>query len=112
MKLLFICSANVLRSPTAEAVFSAYPGIEAQSAGTNHDAETPISGDQIEWADLIFVMETIHRKKLQQRFCTLLRRRKVVVLAIPDQFAYMDPQLIKILKKKVTPYLPGRTNED
>ena len=112
MKLLFVCSANCLRSPTAETVFSAFPGVEAQSAGTNHDAENPISGDQIEWADLIFVMEPVHRQKLQQRFGPLLRAKNLVVLAIPDKFEYMDRQLIEILKQKVTPYLSCPTNED
>ena len=55
-KLLFVCSENRLRSPTAEAVFSEYEGVEAVSAGTNDDAETPVSGDLIEWADVIFVI--------------------------------------------------------
>ncbi len=45
MKLLFGCSRNRLRSPTAEAVFSAYPGVEATSAETSPDAETPVSAD-------------------------------------------------------------------
>jgi len=55
-RLLFICSENRLRSPTAEAVFSEYDGVEAIGAGTNADAETPVSGDLIEWADIVLVM--------------------------------------------------------
>lgn len=62
-KLLFICSENKLRSATAEVVFSKLPGIEAIGAGTNYDAETPVSGDLIEWADTIYTMENIHKKK-------------------------------------------------
>lgn len=53
MNLLFVCTENRLRSPTAEAVFSNYPGIQAIGAGTNLDAETPVSGDLVEWADVI-----------------------------------------------------------
>ena len=52
-KLLFICSQNRLRSPTAAQVFSDHPGVETLSAGTNHDAETPLDADLVEWADLI-----------------------------------------------------------
>jgi len=59
-RLLFICSENRLRSPTAEAVFSEYDGVEAIGAGTNADAETPERGDLIEWADIVFVMEKVH----------------------------------------------------
>ena len=55
MNLLFVCSENRLRSPTGEEVFSKYEGINAIGAGTNSDAETPVSGDLIEWADIIFV---------------------------------------------------------
>ena len=55
-RLLFICSENRLRSPTAEAVFSEYEGVEAIGEGTNADAETPVSGDLIEWADIVLVV--------------------------------------------------------
>jgi predicted protein tyrosine phosphatase len=51
MNPLFVCSQNRLRSPTAEAVFSAYPGIKAISADTSTDSDVPVSGDLIEWAD-------------------------------------------------------------
>lgn len=63
MNFLFVCSENRLRSPTAEQVFSNYPGIHAIGAGTNSDAETTVSGDLIEWADIILVMEKCHRNK-------------------------------------------------
>jgi predicted protein tyrosine phosphatase len=113
MKMLFICSANRLRSPTAEAIFSVIEGIEAMSAGTNPDAENPVSGDIIEWADIVFVMEQAHRRKLQRKFARLLLTKKIVVLGIPDNYDYMDTELIQILKGKVGPYLatpanPGR----
>jgi predicted protein tyrosine phosphatase len=101
LKLLFVCSRNRLRSPTAEAVFSTYPSVEASSAGTNPDADNPLSADLIEWADVIFLMEQIHRKRLNQRFPSLLKDKKVVVLGIPDDYCYMDEKLIVLLKSKV-----------
>ena len=102
MKLLFLCSQNVLRSPTAEAVFSVWPGIEASSAGTDAEAEMPVSADLIEWAEVVLVMETHHRRKIEARFPELLREKRVVVLGIPDNYEYMDPELVELLKTKVT----------
>ncbi len=64
--LLFICSQNKLRSPTAEAVFAEIPVIDVDSAGLNNDAVVPLSPEQVEWADVIFVMEKVHREKLNR----------------------------------------------
>lgn len=105
MNLLFVCSQNRLRSPTAEAVFSTYPEVEAISAGTNNDATTPISADLIEWADVVFCMEKIHRNKLSGKFKSEFKNKRLVVLDIPDNYEYMDPELIRILKAKVPRYV-------
>jgi predicted protein tyrosine phosphatase len=102
VNLLFVCSENRLRSPTAEAIFSEYQGLEAIGAGTNQDAETPVSGDLIEWADIVFVMEKSHRNKVSKKFREQLKDKKVVVLDIPDIYERMDPELIKLLKAKVS----------
>ncbi|MEE3715410.1 low molecular weight protein tyrosine phosphatase family protein [Tumidithrix elongata RA019] len=105
MKLLFICSRNRLRSPTAEAVFATYEGLEVESAGLDRDAETPLSGEVIQWADIIFVMEKMHRGKLSKDFKPWLKHKRVVCLDIPDRYAYMEPALVELLKKKVLPLL-------
>jgi predicted protein tyrosine phosphatase len=94
MNVLFVCSRNRLRGPTAETLFSDYPGIETASAGTASDAETVISADLIEWADLIFAMEAIHKGRLREKFSTLLSHRKVVALGIPDKYEYMSEPLV------------------
>jgi predicted protein tyrosine phosphatase len=108
MNILFVCSRNRLRSPTAERTFFGTPGISVRSAGTAKDAENPIARDDIEWADLIFVMERHHRKNILEKFRT---RTKIVALGIPDNYEFMDPDLIEILQEKVTPYLePYITN--
>jgi predicted protein tyrosine phosphatase len=105
MNVLFICSRNRLRSPTAEAVFAAHPGIEVASAGTNSDAANVISADLVEWADVIFAMEAVHKRRLHDKFSPLLRNRRVIVLGIPDKYEYMDQALVAALKKKVTRHL-------
>jgi predicted protein tyrosine phosphatase len=105
MKLLFVCSRNRLRSPTAEAIFSSLPDVEATSAGTSADADNPISSDLIAWSDIIFVMEEVHRQRLKERFQPMLKTKKLIVLGIPDKYDYMDSELIKVLKAKVRPYI-------
>ena len=105
MKLLFVCSRNRLRSPTAEAIFSEYQGIEADSAGLDKSSEVPLSHEEIRWADIIFVMEKRHRSKLANKFQPWLKNKRVVCLDIPDNYDYMEPALVALLKKKVLPLL-------
>lgn len=103
--LLFICSQNKLRSPTAEQVFSQYPGIEAMSAGTNNDVETPLDGEMVDWADVIFVMEKAHLAKLRGRFSKYLGGKRVICLDIPDDYGFMDAALVRLLEAKVGRYI-------
>jgi predicted protein tyrosine phosphatase len=107
MHVLFICSRNRMRSPTAEAVFAAYQGLETLSAGTETDAATPVDAELIEWAEIIFIMENRHRNKLRQRFGKLVDGKRLIVLGIRDDYDYMQPELVEILKKKVSRHLPG-----
>jgi len=103
--ILFVCSQNRLRSPTAEAIFSTRDGVEVASAGLNHDADTPLTSETVEWADLIFVMEKTHRNKLQKKFRTNLNGKRVICLDIPDDYDYMDPILVRLLQSKVPRFL-------
>lgn len=103
--VLFVCSQNRLRSPTAEQVFADWPGIETASAGLKPDAEVPVSPELLQWADLIFVMEPVHRSRLSSRFQRWLGGKKIVCLGIPDDYGYMDAELVRILGQKVPPHL-------
>lgn len=105
-RILFLCSQNKLRSPTAETVFQSYPGVEVDSAGLNNDAEVPLSVEQLEWADTIMVMETVHRERLNRKFRKHLGGKRIVVLGIPDDYDYMDEALVRLLKVRCQPYLP------
>jgi len=104
-RLLFVCSRNRLRSPTAERVFADYPDVETASAGLAPDADEPLSAEHIEAADLIFVMEKGHRAKLNRRFGSRLRGKKVICLDIPDTYQYMQPELVALLKARVERHL-------
>lgn len=104
--VLFICTQNRLRSPTAEQVFADWPGIETQSAGLGNEAGNPVSPELLAWSDLIFVMEKTHRDKLARKFRAHLGGKRIVCLDIPDDFEYMDPALVQLLKAKVPRFLP------
>ena len=104
--ILFVCSQNRLRSPTAEQVFSRRPDLEVASAGTNNDAENPLSGELVEWADVIVVMEKQHRTKVQKRFRALIQGKQIVCLDITDDYEFMDPALVKLLQTRLARYLP------
>lgn len=106
MNVLFICSQNRLRSPTAEQVFAHWPGVETASAGLNRGADNPVTAELIAWAQIIFVMERQHRSKLAGKFRAHLNGKRVVCLEIPDEFDYMDPGLVRILNAVVPRHLP------
>ena len=89
-------------------MFADWPGVAVTSAGTDHDADVPLSAEVVAWAELIFVMEPIHRDKLRQRFRTQLARQRVVCLNIPDDYTHMQPELVALLKRKVMPHLMAR----
>ncbi len=109
--VLFVCSQNRLRSPTAEQMLSGRRDIEVSSAGTNNDAENPLTSELVEWADLIFVMERTHRAKLQKRFRTSMKSQKIICLDIPDKYEFMDPELVRLFEIKLSRYLPQQAVE-
>ncbi|MEH6450487.1 MAG: phosphotyrosine protein phosphatase [Oleispira sp.] len=104
-KILFLCSKNKLRSPTAEAVFSNIDGWQVYSAGVSNDAVVYVSIEDVEWADFIFVMERAHKKKLSSKFGQAIKDQKIICLDIPDDYEYMDEKLIEILQLKVPKFV-------
>ncbi|TFW10798.1 phosphotyrosine protein phosphatase [Massilia arenosa] len=104
-RALFICTQNRLRSPTAEQIFSTWPGVDTDSAGLGADATVPLSSEQIAWADIIFVMEKAHRNRLSVKFRAHLNGKRVICLDIPDEYEFMQPELIKLLEAKAGRFL-------
>lgn len=105
IRALFICSRNKLRSPTAEQVFAAWPGVQTDSAGLSPDAEVPLSSEHLHWASIIFVMESQHKRRLNQRYGACLKGKRVVCLDIPDNYGFMQAELVQLLTRKVSPFL-------
>jgi len=101
--LLFICSKNQWRSPTAELLFKGHPVHYARSAGTGDKARVKVNQKLLDWADIILVMEYKHRDIIRQRF--LVRKGKMAVLDIEDNYEFNDPKLIAILRAALAEYL-------
>ncbi|MFI5161747.1 MAG: protein tyrosine phosphatase [Sphingobacteriales bacterium] len=76
--LLFICSKNQWRSPTAELLFKNHPIHNACSAGTNEKARIKVSQKLIDWADILFLMERTHLEIVKTRF--QLSHQNILVL--------------------------------
>jgi predicted protein tyrosine phosphatase len=96
-RALFVCSRNLKRSPTAERIFSRSQFLHARSRGLKSSANRRITSDDVAWADIIFVMETEHKQLLLERFPTQTAHRTIVVLDIPDDYEFMDPELVNLI---------------
>nr|WP_286829098.1 hypothetical protein [Kordiimonas sp. UBA4487] len=106
-KLLFICSRNQWRSPTAENIWRRRDGFEARSAGTSPRARKTVSVQDVDWADMIFVMEDKHKSRLKAAFGRALQYKPLYVLDIPDIYQYMDGELVAELEQSVTAIVEG-----
>ncbi len=100
-KLLFVCSQNKWRSLTAEKIFEDLEDYSVKSAGTENGARVKITAGMIGWADLMFVMEKKHSQRIQEKFGDLLTNKPIFVLNIPDDYQFMDEELIDILNNRV-----------
>lgn len=105
MNLLFLCSQNKRRSLTAEKLFDGYDGHSARSAGTENNARIKVTAGLIGRADVIFCMEKKHLRRIREKFSEELCGKKIVCLNIPDDFEFMDEELVGILESAVEGYL-------
>nr|WP_208414670.1 protein tyrosine phosphatase [Paenibacillus castaneae] len=105
IKLLFVCSRNKWRSLTAETIFQGVNGYEVRSAGTEEQARIKLTAGQIGWADIIFAMEKKHVRRMQSKFSEELSGKKLICLHIPDEYQYMEEDLIDLLKSSVSSHI-------
>jgi predicted protein tyrosine phosphatase len=103
--LLFVCSRNQWRSPTAEGLFRNHPAYHARSAGTSEKARIRLSQKLVEWADVIIVMERRHRDIVRERYGAELAGKQLVVLDIEDHYGLDDPELVELLRDKLADIL-------
>ena len=104
-KLLFVCSRNRRRSLTAERVFDGRPGVQVRSAGTQPGARVVATEGHVRWADVVFVMEKDHGSQLRRKFPEAMADKETVTLLIPDDYEFMQPELVDELLAKVEPWV-------
>jgi len=103
-RILFVCTGNIDRSPTAEYLLKAIKGYSVLSAGTWEHAPRRISQRLLDWADIIFAMEHSHKEAIMKLKSDV--ENKIIVLDISDKYRKGDYELIKMLKAKLSKYLP------
>ena len=101
LSLLFVCSMNRWRSPTAEKIYATDRRINARSRGTRRKAVRTVRGDDLKWADMVLVMEPKHAQQLRSRFPGETAAADIRVLDIPDEYRFMDPELIQLIRDSV-----------
>ncbi|MCA9169163.1 MAG: hypothetical protein KDB23_15920 [Planctomycetales bacterium] len=105
INLLFVCSKNQWRSPTAEAVYRDDRRVSVRSRGTARSARQTIHAVDLAWADLVLVMEDKHRHRLLADFPSETKFLPVEVLHIPDDYQFMDPELIELIRSSSEPFI-------
>ncbi len=129
VRALFVCEGNRHRSPTAERLYSATLGVKSRSAGVSALARVELTDELLAWADAVFVMERQLEKLVRRRFAQcriadscaailrqlekLVRRRFApalegktpICLNIPDDYQFMQAELVAVLTERLTPHL-------
>lgn len=106
--VLFVCTRCLWRSPTAERIYASDPRIAVRSRGLSEQAAQRLSTNDLDWADLVLVMQEEHLDTIRQEFAETLPGRAIHVLDIPGQYKLMDPRLVRLIQDRVEYYLsPG-----
>ena len=111
-RVLFVCSRNQWRSPTAEAIYRSDSRIEARSAGVSPAAKRRVTAKLLQWADLVLVMEPEHKRRLLSQFADLDPDLCIRVLDIPDDYAFMDPELVELIRERTEAILADTDEPD
>lgn len=105
-KVLFVCHLNRVRSATAERLFCKRPDLEVRSAGTSSDALVRVNARMLEWADVVITMDDSQRLALEEMFPRHAALTRVVCLQIPDDFTFLQPELVALLETRVAALVP------
>lgn len=98
--LLIVCGRNKRRSRTAEFIFKNDDRFSIRSAGLSPQSDRKISEKDLAWADLVLVMESNQRRKILEIY-NHLELPKIQILDIPDDYEFMDLELIELLTDKI-----------
>lgn len=105
MRVLFICLQNRKRSATAERIFDKDPALDVRSAGTSADALVRVNRRMLDWADVVFTMDGDQRRDLALMFPGHPVLDRLICLEILDQYDFLDPELVALLRERTAPHL-------
>lgn len=105
LNVLFVCSRNQWRSPTAEKIYQDDRRVNVRSRGTSHSAVRTLTSKDIQWANLILVMEDKHRKRILSTFPDESNSKLIHVLDIPDDYRFMELDLISLITAASDPII-------
>jgi predicted protein tyrosine phosphatase len=112
VRVLFVCRQNRSRSATAERIFRKRPELDVRSAGTDLDALVHINAQMLDWAQLVFIMDDDQRTAMNQLFPEHPALERLVCLDIPDDYVFLDPDLVVLLEERVEPHLAAYWSND
>jgi predicted protein tyrosine phosphatase len=104
IRTLFICHYNRRRSATAERVFARDPALDVRSAGTSDEALVQVNQHMLDWADVVFIMDDEQRRALERMFPGDPALARVVCLDIRDDYHFLDPELVSLLRARTAPH--------
>jgi predicted protein tyrosine phosphatase len=110
LRVLFVCRLNRNRSATAERLFCKRQDLDVRSAGTNEEARVQVNERMMDWADMIFAMDSLEEDNLKEMFPNHSSLARIVCLDIPDQFGFNDPELVRLLTHRVELHLTKGAN--
>ncbi|WP_404308520.1 low molecular weight protein tyrosine phosphatase family protein [Neorhodopirellula lusitana] len=108
LNVLFVCSMNQWRSPTAEKIYQDDTRVSVRSRGTSRSAVRSISAKDLAWASLVLVMENKHRNRLLADFPGQTKFLEMHVLDIPDDYQFMDTELVELIRSATEPIILSR----
>jgi predicted protein tyrosine phosphatase len=111
LRVLFVCALNQWRSPTAEVIYRNDPRLDVRSAGIRAEAKRPVRARDIEWAQVIFVMDRRQKAWIQEQFRNL-PLPPIIILDIPDSLMFMDPELQRLLRLAIDPEINALLNSE
>lgn len=103
--LLFVCSRNQWRSPTGEEIFRKDDRCRVRSRGVSPKARQRLTSADLDWADVVLVMEKEHRSRIRRQYPDGMGDVEVIILDIPDDYGFMDPELVDLIQGQVEPIL-------
>jgi predicted protein tyrosine phosphatase len=98
LKILFVCGRNQWRSPTAAMIYRNDPRVSVRSAGVSDKARKKLSEKDLDWADLVLVMERKYARRITYLFQSRDAFPPIECLDIPDEYQFMDEELIMLIR--------------